>query len=53
MSLSFCTSLTHLFRKEKGWDAPCYPRWASNDAPGELLAGKSKWRPGPHSLGVG
>jgi hypothetical protein len=32
---------------------PCYPRWASSSTPGELLMGKSWWRPEPHSLGVG
>ena len=26
---------------------------ASSDTPGELLSGKSEWRPEPHSLGVG
>ena len=24
-----------------------YPRWASSDTSGELLSGKSKWRPVP------
>jgi hypothetical protein len=32
---------------------PCYPRWASSGTPGELLSGKSRWRPEPRSLGVG
>ena len=33
---------------------PGYPRWrASSDTSGELLLGKSKWRPVPHSIGVG
>jgi hypothetical protein len=32
---------------------PCYPRWASNSIPGELLMGKSRWRPEPRLLGVG
>ena len=31
---------------------PHYPRWASNDIPGELLAGKSKWMFETHSIGV-
>ena len=26
---------------------------ASSDTSGELLSGKSKWRPMPHSIGVG
>ena len=30
-----------------------YPRWASSDTSGELLSGKSEWRPMPHSIGVG
>ena len=32
---------------------PGYPRWASSDTSGELLLGKSKWRPMPHSIGPG
>ena len=32
---------------------PGYPRWASSDTSGELLLGKSEWRPVPHSIGVG
>ena len=32
---------------------PSYPRWASSGTSGELLSGKSKWRPMPHSIGVG
>ena len=32
---------------------PGYPRWSSSDTSGELLSGKSKWRPVPHLIGVG
>jgi len=42
-----------LFVQKEGWSMPGYPRWASSDTSGELLTGKSKWRPVPHSIGVG
>jgi len=41
-----------LFVWKDGWSMPGYPRRASNDAFGELLTGKSKWRPVPHSIGA-
>ena len=41
-----------LFSRKEGWSMPGYPRWASSDTSGELLTGKSKWRPMPHSIGV-
>ena len=40
------------FRSEEGWEAPHYPRWATNDVPRELLAGKSKWISETHLIGV-
>jgi hypothetical protein len=52
-ALSFFTSLMHLFRREEGWNMLCYPRWVSNSTLGELLTGKSRWRPELSSLGVG
>jgi hypothetical protein len=51
-ALSFFTSLTRLFHREEGWNMPCYPWWASSSTLGELLTGKSRWRPKPRSLGV-
>jgi hypothetical protein len=41
------------FCSEEGWEESHYPRWASNDVPGELLAAKSKWMSESHSIGVG
>ena len=50
----FCAALTHPFRSEGGVEDAMLPSvGASSDTSGELLSGKSKWRPVPHSIGVG
>ena len=41
------------FHSEEGQEVSYYPRWASNDVPGELLKGKSKWMSESRSIGVG
>ena len=49
----FCVALTHPFRSEGGVEYARLPSvGASSDTSGELLSGKSKWRPVPHSIGV-
>ena len=54
VSLSFLVALTHPFRSEGGVEHAKLPSvGASGDTSGELLSGKSKWRPVPHSIGVG
>ena len=50
----FCAALTHPFRSEGGVEGAMLPSvGASSDPSGELLSGKSEWRPVPHSIGVG
>ena len=50
----FCAALTHPFRSEGGVEYVRLPSVGmSSDTSGELLSGKSKWRPVPHSIGVG
>ena len=50
----FGAALTHPFRSEGGVEYARLPSvGASSDTSGELLSGKSKWRPVPHSIGVG
>ena len=50
----FCVTLAHPFRSEGGVEYARLPSvGASSDTFGELLSGKSKWRPMPHSIGVG
>ena len=49
----FCAALTHPFRSEGGVEYARLPSvGASSDTSGELLSGKSKWRPMPHSIGL-
>jgi len=48
----FCASHSS-FRLEEGWEVPHYPWWVSNDIPGELLMGRSKWMSKSRSIGVG
>ena len=50
----FCAALMHPFCLEGGVEYARLPLvGASSDTSGELLSGKSEWRPMPHSLGVG
>ena len=50
----FFATLVHPFRSEGGVEYAKLPSvGASSDTSGELLSGKSKWRPMPHSIGVG
>ena len=50
----FCVALTHPFHSEGGVEDAMLPSMgASSDTSDELLSGKSKWRPVPHSIGVG
>ena len=50
----FCAALAHPFRSEGGVEYARLPLvGASDDTSGELLSGKSGWRPVPHSIGVG
>ena len=50
----FCAALAHPFHSEGGVECARLPSaGASSDTSGELLSGKSEWRPVPHSLGVG
>ena len=52
--LAFYTTLAHPFRSEGGVECVRLPSvGSSSDTSGELLSGKSEWRPVPHSLGVG
>ena len=52
--LAFCTTLALPFRSEGGVEHARLPsEGASDDISGELLSGKSEWRPVPHSIGVG
>ena len=54
VSLSFLAALTHPFPLEGGVEHAKLPSMgASSDISGELLSGKSEWRPVPHSIGVG
>ena len=50
----FCAALAHPFRSEGGVEyARLHLVGVSSDTSGELLPGKSEWRPMPHSIGVG
>ena len=50
----FCATLAHPFCSEGGVEYARLPSvGASSDISGELLSGKSEWRPVPHSIGVG
>ena len=50
----FCAALAHPFCSEEGVEYARLPLvGASSDTSGEQLSGKSKWRPVPHSIGVG
>ena len=50
----FCAALAHPFHSEGGVEYARLPSvGASGDTSGELLSGKSEWRPVPHSIGVG
>ena len=52
--LAFYVTLAHPFRSEGGVEYVRLPLvGASGDTSGELLSGKSKWRPMPHSIVVG
>ena len=52
--LAFYATLAHPFRSEGGVEYARLPSvGASGDTSGELLSGKSEWRPMPHSIGVG
>ena len=52
--LAFYATLAHPFRSEGGVEYARLPSvGASSDISGELLSGKSKWRPVAHSIGVG
>ena len=52
--LAFYATLAHPFRSEGGVEYARLPSvGASGDTPGELLSGKSEWRPVPHSIRVG
>ena len=49
----FSVALTHPFHSEGGVEYARLPSvGASSDTSGELLPGKSEWRPIPHSIGV-
>ena len=51
--LAFCVTLAHPFHSEGGVEYARLPSvGASSDTSDELLSGKSKWRPMPHSIGV-
>ena len=50
----FCTTLMLPFRSKGGVERASLPSvGTSGGTSGELLSGKSEWRPMPHSLGVG
>jgi len=50
----FCTTLVLPFRSEGGVKDAMPPSVGASDGiSGELLSGKSEWRPVPRSLGVG
>ena len=52
--LAFYATLRHPFRLEGGVEYVRLPSvGTSGDTSGELLSGKSEWRPVPHSIGVG
>ena len=52
--LAFYATLVHPFRLEGGVEYARLPSvGTSGDTSGELLSGKSEWRPMPHSIGVG
>ena len=51
--LAFCATPAHPFRSEGRVEYVRLPSGgASGDTFGELLSGKSEWRPVPHSIGV-
>ena len=50
----FCVALAYPFRSEGEVEYARLPSvGVSSDTSSELLSGKSKWRPVPHSIGVG
>ena len=50
----FCVALVHPFRSKGGVEYAKLPSvGASGDTSGELLSGKSEWRPVPHWIRVG
>ena len=52
--LAFYATRAHPFRSEVRVEYVRLPSvGASGDTSGELLSGKSEWRPVPHSIGVG
>ena len=52
--LAFYVTLAHPFQSEGGVEYVRLPSvGVSGDTSGELLSGKSEWRPMPHSIGVG
>ena len=52
--LAFYATLAHPFRSEGGVEYARLPLVGANgDTSGELLLGKSEWRPVPHSIRVG
>ena len=52
--LTFCTTLTLPFRSEGGVECARLPSVGTSiGTSGELLSGKSEWRPVPRSLGDG
>ena len=52
--LAFYATLALPFRSEGGVEYARLPSMGASDGiSGELLSGKSEWRPEPHSLGVG
>ena len=54
VSLSLLVALAHPFCSEGGVEHAKLPSvGTSSDISGELLSGQSKWRPVPHSIGVG
>ena len=54
VSLAFYATLAHPFRTEGGVEYARLPSvGASGDTSGELISGKSEWRPMPHLIGVG
>ena len=52
--LAFCVTLAHPFRLEGGVECVRLPSVGTSvGTSGELLSGKSEWRPVPRSLGDG
>ena len=52
--MAFYTTLAHPFRSEGGVEYARLPSMGESGGTfGELLSGKSEWRPMPHLIGVG